>query len=440
VKAFRGGIHPPGKKISGGKKIENAALPPKVIIPLQQHIGAPAQPIVEVGAEVKKGQKIGEASGFVSSMIHASISGKVTEIADYLYPNPLGRTALSVVIESDGEDEWSEDIKPPENVDSLDVQQILSIIREAGIVGMGGATFPTNVKFSIPAGKKIDTIILNGVECEPYATPDHRIMLENSKKILDGLRIMMKIIGIKNGFIGIARNKPDAIQAMQEATRDETNIQIVPLKVRYPQGWENILIKAILDREVPPGDLPLDVGVIVANLGTAAAISDAMRLGYPLIERVVSITGPGIIESKNLRVRVGTPFSDLIEQCGGFKSKASKIVAGGPMMGFAMFDVNVPVVKGTTNILIFSDKDARIQEQQPCIKCGKCVSVCPVGLIPTMIASLSKKGKFEAAEEYFPLDCKECGCCAYICPAKIPLVQLIQSAKADIIARQRRDQ
>jgi len=437
MKRFRGGIHPHDEKMSGSSKIENAELPPKVIIPLQQHVGAPAQPIVEAGEEVKKGQKIAEAGGFVSAMIHASVSGKVTEISDHLYPNPMGRAAPSVIIESDGSDEWAADIVPPDDPDSLDGKQILDMIREAGIVGMGGASFPTNVKLSVPEGKTVDTIILNGVECEPYMTPDHRIMLEEPEKIIDGLNIMMKAIGVTRGFIGIEMNKPDAIAAMKEASKSQASIQISPLEVRFPQGWENMLIKAILDKEVPPGKLPLDVGVVGGNVGTAAAISNAVRLGQPLIERAVSVTGPGITQPSNLRVRVGTPFSDLIEQCGGFKGKVQKVIAGGPMMGFAMFDMSVPVVKGTTNILVLSDKIVKIHESRSCVKCGRCVNVCPVGLVPTMIASLSEKGMFEEAEAYFPLDCKECGCCAYVCPAKISLVQLIQFAKADIMARQR---
>lgn len=437
MKRFRGGIHPHDEKMSGSSKIENAELPPKVIIPLQQHVGAPAQPIVEVGDEVKKGQKIADAGGFVSAMIHASISGKVTEISDYLYPNPMGRAAPSVVIESDGSDEWAEDIVPPDDPDSLDGKQILDIIREAGIVGMGGASFPTNVKLSVPEGKTVDTIILNGVECEPYMTPDHRIMLENPEKIIDGLNLMMKATGVTRGFVGIEMNKPDAIAAMKEACKSQASIKIEPLEVRFPQGWENMLIKAILDKEVPPGKLPLDVGVVVSNVGTAAAISNAVRLGQPLIERAVSVTGPGITQSRNLRVRIGTPFSDLIEQCGGFKGNVQKVIAGGPMMGFAMFDMSVPVVKGTTNILVLSDKIVKIHESRACVKCGRCVNVCPVGLMPTMIASLSEKSMFKEAEAYFPLDCKECGCCAYVCPAKISLVQLIQFAKADIMARQR---
>lgn len=437
MKRFRGGIHPLHNKISGNSRIENANLPSRVIIPLQQHIGAPAQPIVEVSSKVKKGQKIGEAGGFVSSPVHSSISGTVTEISNCLYPNPLGRTSASIIIESDGGDEWAEDIKPHEEPESLDSKQLLNIIREAGIVGMGGAAFPTHVKLSIPEGKKIDTVILNGVECEPYMTADHRLMIEEPEKIIDGLKIIMKVTSVKKGFIGIEMNKPDAIQVMKKAVSSETNIRVVPLKVKYPQGWENMLIKAILNRKVPPGSLPLDIGVLVSNVGTATAVSDAVRLGHPLIERVISVTGSGIAKPRNLRVRIGTLFSDLIEQCGGFKDTPGKIIAGGPMMGFAMFDTNIPVVKGTTNLLVLADKDVKEQIRRMCIKCGSCISVCPAGLMPTMIASLTEKGKMEDAEKYFPMDCKECGCCAYVCPAKIPLVQLIQFAKASITARQR---
>lgn len=436
MKTFRGGIHLHDNKLSGSQKIEDAVLPPKVIIPLQQHIGIPAQPVVEVGSEVKKGQKIGEAAGFVSAMIHASISGKVIEIADYLYPNPLGLKVASVVIESNGSDDWSEDIKPF-NSTNLNGQEILDAIREAGIVGMGGASFPTNVKLSIPEGKKIDSIIVNGVECEPYTTSDHRLMVEEPAKVINGLKLIMKALNLDSSIIGIEVNKPDAISAIREAIGNQTGIKIVPLKIKYPQGWENMIIKAILKKEVPPGGLPLDVGAIVSNVGTVAAISDAIHFGYPLVERIASVTGSGIVRPRNLRVRIGTPFSDLIEQCGGFKGDVRKVIAGGPMMGFAMFDMDVPVTKGTSNILALSDQDAKIFEPRSCIKCGRCVSACPVRLMPTMIASLAQRGKFEEAEEYNPLDCKECGCCTYICPAKIPLGHLIQVAKADIIARQR---
>ena len=263
MKRFRGGVHPCDEKKCSYKPIEDAILPSKIIIPLQQHIGSPAQPVVSVGAEVKKGQKIGESSGFVSSTIHASISGKVLEISNHLYPNPMGRTSLSVVIESDGNDDWHERVKPPDNPDSLDSKRILDIIKEAGIVGMGGATFPTHVKLSVPDGKKIDAVIINGVECEPYMCPDHRLMLEEPEKILYGLKTIMKVLKVENGFIGIENNKPDAIELMKKTTSKDANIKVIPLKVRYPQGWENMLIKSILDRETPPGSLPLDVGVLV---------------------------------------------------------------------------------------------------------------------------------------------------------------------------------
>ena len=280
MKTFRGGVHPDCAKVSGGCEIVSVNLPPRVVIPLQQHIGAPAQPIVEVGDSVKKGQKIGEAGGFVSANIHASISGKVTEIAEYLYPNPQGRKALSVVIESDGKNEWDENIKPhiEDSADSteLDSSRILDIIKEAGIVGMGGATFPTHVKLSIPPGKEIDSVVLNGVECEPYMTPDCRIMWETPEKVVDGLRLIMKAVGVEKGYIGIELNKPEGIKSMKKAASQYSNISVVPLKVKYPQGWENMLIEVILGREVPAGGLPLDIGVVVANVGTAAAISDAV--------------------------------------------------------------------------------------------------------------------------------------------------------------------
>lgn len=435
MRRFSGGVHPHDEKICSDKKIESIALPSKVIIPLQQHIGAPAQPLVKVGDVVKKGQKIGEGSGFVSSNIHASISGKVVEIANHLYPNPAGRTALSVIIESDGNNQWYEGIKPPDNSDFLDSKGILNLIKESGIVGMGGATFPTHVKLSVPDGKKIDSVILNGVECEPYISSDHRLMVEEPEKVIDGLKLIMKVLKVENGFIGIEKNKPDAIEVMKKITANTANIKVIPLKVKYPQGWENMLIKSILNRKVPPGSLPLDVGVLVSNVGTATAISNAIRLGKPMIERIVGLTGPGISQPKNLRVPIGTLFSDLIQQCGGFKGNPVKIIAGGPMMGFALFNSDVPVVKGTSNILVLTQEEA--QTRQVCIRCGRCIRVCPVGLMPTTIAGLTEKGKIDAAEAYFPMDCKECGCCGYVCPAKIPLVQLIQFAKANIVAKQR---
>lgn len=435
IKKFRGGVHPKDQKLSAHKKIENAELPAKVIIPFYQHIGTLARPIIEVGEVVKKGQKIGEATGFVSANIHSSISGKVLSISRNLYP-ALGRSSLAAVIESDGQDEWIEGITPY-NPDLMTEQQILDIILEAGIVGMGGAGFPTHVKLSIPEGKKIDTVLLNGVECEPYVAADHALMLEETEKILDGLKIIMRITKAKNAFIGIEKNKSDAIEIFKSQIGENANIKVVPLKVKYPQGWENMLIKAILHKEVPSNMLPLDFGIVISNVSTAHAISNALRSGQPLIERVVSINGIEIVKPKNLRARIGTLFADLIRQCGGFKDEAGKVIAGGPMMGSSMSDVNVPVAKATNNILVLTKKQVKDLLPKACIRCARCINACPVGLMPRMIALLTQKGIIKEAEKYFPLECKECGCCSYVCPSKIPLVQLIQFAKTDITARQR---
>ncbi|HGE72117.1 TPA: electron transport complex subunit RsxC [Candidatus Poribacteria bacterium] len=435
IKEFHGGIHPKDEKLSAKKKIENAELPAKVIIPLHQHIGTPARPIVEVGEEVKKGQKIGEATGFISANVHSSISGKIISISRNLYP-ALGRTSDAVTIESDGKDEWIENITP-HNPELLTDKQIIDIISEAGIVGMGGAGFPTHAKLSIPEGKRIETVLLNGAECEPYVTADHALMLEESEKIIDGLMIVMQVTKAKQAFIGIEKNKPDAIEIFENILGSDKNIKVAPLKVKYPQGWENMLAKAILHKEIPSNRLPLDFGVIITNVSTAYAISNAVRLGQPLIERIISVNGDGIVEPKNLRVRIGTLFSDIIRQCGDFKKEVAKVIAGGPMMGASMSDINVPIVKGTNNILVLTKEKVKEYEQKPCIRCARCINVCPVGLMPRMIALLTQKGMIKEAEKYFPLDCKECGCCSYVCPSKIPLVQLIQFAKTDIIAKQK---
>lgn len=429
AKTFRGGVHPDDqKRYTAAKPIEVAPVPQKVIIPTRQHIGAPTTPVVKVGDLVKKGQVIAEAQAFVSSPVHASVSGKVTEIAEY--PHPVFGSCPAVVIESDGQDEWIEGLPLERDWEALDVNAIKDIIRQAGIVGMGGATFPTHVKMAPPPEKPIDSLILNAAECEPFLTADHRVMLESAERIVTGMRISMKVLGVNKGYIGIEENKPDAIATMQKATAG-TGIEVVSLKTKYPQGAEKTLIKVVVDREVPSGGLPMDVGVVVQNVGTVVAIADAVQKGLPLIERVTTVTGGAITEPKNLLLRVGTTFAQAIELCGGFKEAPAKLIMGGPMMGMAQCRIDVPVIKGTSGILALSPSDVNAGEEKPCIRCGRCVDACPMGLVPSMLSILGQRGLYEPAkEEYDLLDCVECGSCVYVCPAKRNIVHYIKYLKA----------
>ncbi len=443
---FERGIHPEyQKEITANKPILPAQLPSKVVIPLSQHTGAPAKPEVNIGDEVKRGQAIGSPAGFVSAPVHASISGKVVAITDL--PHPSGRMVTSIVIESDGKDEG---ISFKENVDyiNLGAEDIKAIIKGAGIVGLGGAAFPTNVKLSPPKEKPIDTVILNGAECEPYLTADHRLMVERPQEIVEGLKIIMKTLGVGKGHIGIEVNKPDAIEAMKKAvstmkyavSSEESaysllptpySIEVCALEVKYPQGAEKMLIKAVKGREVPSRGLPMDVGVVVQNVGTALAVYDAVKYGKPLIERVVTITGKGIKEPKNLMVRIGTLVSDVVEQCGGLVNGAVKVIVGGPMMGFAQWTLDVPVIKGTSGILALTEDEYDSSEEYfPCIRCGSCIEVCPMGLNPSMLSILSEKGHYEETKEYNLFDCFECGSCAFVCPANRPMVQFMRLAKS----------
>lgn len=434
AKSFRGGVHPNDRKsYTSGKAIEVAPLPDKVIIPVRQHIGAPCAPIVNKGDLVKKGQIIAKSDAFVSSNIHASISGKVVDIADY--PHPGFGKCLSVVIENDGLDEWIEGIPVERDWQSLNEGELRNIIREAGIVGMGGATFPTHVKLSPPEGKKIDTFILNAAECEPYLTADHRAMLEYADRIVTGVKITMKILSVNKGYVGIENNKPDAIKAMTEAFAG-TGVEVVGLPTKYPQGAEKMLIKVLADREVPSGGLPMDVGVVVQNVGTVIAIADAVCKGIPVIERVTTVTGGAIKEPKNLLLRLGTTFEYAIECCGGFSKTPEKIISGGPMMGFAQSNIDVPVLKGGSGILALSKEDVNAGRESACIRCGRCIEACPMGLNPSMLSILGQRGLFEEAKEEFNLlDCVECGSCVYGCPAKRNIVQYIRYCKAQNAAK-----
>lgn len=437
LRTFEHGIHPSySKELTQNKKIEKAILPKKVVIPLQQHIGAPCKPLIKKGDAVAEGQKIGEATTFVTAPVHSSISGKVKEIERLPYPG--GGKVLSVIIEGDGAiKEWSNSTDIGLSLGMYTPEALRTIIKEAGIVGMGGAAFPTHVKISPPKDKKIDAFILNGCECEPYLTSDHRLMVEESEKIVWGMKTLMKAVGVENGYIGIEDNKPDAIEAVDRITKD-SNIKVVVLETKYPQGAEKMLIKAILNRKVPVGKLPMDVGVVVNNVGTAYAVYEAIKYNKPLIERIVTVSGNGVKEPKNLRVRVGTSFEDVLNQCGGItKDNERAVLHGGPMMGISQTTLEVPVVKGTSGITVLSGEVIKPAKYEPCIRCGGCVEVCPVNLMPYKLGDFGRLYRLDEFKAWGGLTCIECGCCSYTCPSKRPLLQWIRVGKVKVREREK---
>ncbi len=428
---FNGGVHPDdAKSLSKTCTIDQKPLPSEVVLPVSQHIGAPARIIVEKDQTVSKGQVVAEAGGFVSVPVHASISGTVKAVEPR--NTPVGKRILSVIIEGDGEDRWAEGLNTKRDILSLKPEDKLNIIRDTGIVGLGGAAFPTHVKLSPPGDKPIDTVIINGVECEPYSTCDHRLMLERPGDIVEGLKIIMEILNCKRGYIGIESNKPDAIKVMQDAVVDSNGISVEKLKVKYPQGGEKQLIYAITKRKVPAGGLPMDVGCVVQNVGTAAAIYDAVALGKPLIERVVTITGKGIVKPANVLARMGDSFASLIEYAGGYSEKAAKLIMGGPMMGISQFTDDVPVIKGVSCLLVMEEDEVDTGEQLPCISCARCVDVCPMRLMPSTLGTLVEYEHWDDLKDYAILDCIECGACSYICPVKRKLVEYIKFGKAKL--------
>jgi len=428
-----GGVHPAENKLSAGKAIEKLALPKSVFIPLAQHIGAPAQVLVKKGDQVKAGQLIAQAGGFVSSNIHSSVSGTVRKVD--LAPDSTGYPKQGVFIEVGG-DEWDEKINRDETLIenfNPDSKEIIDLIRKAGIVGLGGATFPTHVKLIPPQGMKAEVLIINGVECEPYLTSDHRLMLEKGKEILVGIRILMCALHVNKAFIGIENNKKDAIAQLSGLAGSTAQaVEVVPLKVKYPQGGEKQLIKAVTGREVPSGALPIAVGAVVSNVGTAFAVYEAVLKNKPLIERVVTVTGKSLKNPSNFLVRIGTPVQDLIEAAGGLPEDTGKIISGGPMMGKAIASPDVPVTKGTSGILLMPESESVRKPVQTCIRCGRCVTVCPMGLEPYFLMTVSEKHIWDKAESNRVMDCIECGSCSFTCPADRPLLDYIRQGKGKV--------
>ncbi len=425
----KGGVHPPEHKLSADRPIEVLSLPSRVVVPVVQHLGAPAEPVVQRGDEVKVGQLLARGNGFVTAHVHSPVSGKVFRIDKRFDASGYKRT--SVIIDVEGDD-WLPEIDRSEEVVreiTATREEIIDRIREAGIVGMGGATFPTHVKLNVPRGKKAEILIINGVECEPYLTADHRLMLERPAELIVGTRILMKALGVEHAVIGIESNKPDAIDLLTQMVSEEKGITVQPLKVKYPQGGEKQLIKAITGREVPSGGLPVDVGAVVHNVGTTVAAYEAVQKNKPLIERVVTVTGVSLQRPSNFLVRIGTPVSALIEAAGGLPDDTGKVVLGGPMMGKAVSKLDIPVTKGTSGVLIIPDEEAHRRPVQPCIRCARCVSVCPMGLEPYLLMDLGVRQMFERARDERVMDCIECGSCSYICPADRPLLDYIRLDK-----------
>ncbi len=440
MKTFKlGGVHPEENKLSAGAAIEILPLPEKVFIPVSQSLGAPSKLIVEKGAIVKTGQLIAKGEAFISANVHSSVSGKVSRIEEVTDTSGYRRTAVVIDVEGD---EWDEQIDCSKEVKAEIThsrEEIVRKISEMGVVGLGGATFPSHVKLMVPEGKKAENLLINGVECEPYLTSDHRLMLERSREMLIGIQILMKGLDVKKAYIGIEKNKPDAIDHLEKLVAEYPGIEVVPLKVKYPQGGEKQLIKAITGREVPSGKLPIEVGCVVNNVGTALAVYEAVQKNKPLVERVVTVTGKSLEKPSNLLVRIGTPVSKLIEFAGGLPADTGKVINGGPMMGKALTSLEVPVVKGTSGLLIMPEKESRRMPVVNCIRCARCISVCPMGLEPVLLAQLSENQMFETAEKERILDCIECGSCHFTCPAGRPLLDYLRLGKnkVGIIIRNR---
>lgn len=427
-----GGVHPHENKFSAHQPIITAAVPEKAVILLGQHIGAPAKPVVAKGDVVKVGTLIAEANGFVSAAVHSSVSGKVAKIDSIVDASGYARPAIFIDVDGD---EWEENIdRTPDLIKecALSPEEIVKKIANAGIVGLGGACFPTQVKLTPPPTAKAECIIINAVECEPYLTADHQLMLEHAEEIMVGVNILMKAVKVNKAFIGIENNKPDAIELMTKVASGYAGITVVPLKVQYPQGGEKQLIDAVMSRQVASGALPISVGAVVQNVGTAFAVYEAVQKNKPLFERVITVTGRSVQKPSNFMARIGTPMKQLIEASGGLPEDTGKIISGGPMMGKALVNMDVPTAKGSSGILIMNEKEAKRGERKSCIRCAKCVGACPMGLEPYLLSVLAENGDFERMENERIMDCIECGSCQFTCPARLPLLDYCRLGKGKV--------
>lgn len=426
AKTFRGGVHPhEAKELSSHKALEEMPAPKKVVIPISQHIGKPAEVLVKKKDTVKAGTLLAKASGFISANIHSPIAGTVKSIGIFENINGKPQIAVEILGDDSGETEYMEPLNP----DTVTPDDIRKRVQEAGIVGQGGAAFPSNVKLSPPPGKKLDAVILNGCECEPYLTRDDRFMIERTDDLMSGLKMAMRAVGVEQGRIGIEDNKPKAIEALKNAAAKHKGIIIDIVKTKYPQGAEKMLIKAAVGRSVPPGKLPMEVGVVIHNIGTILAIYDAVTKGIPAITAAMTVSGKGIKEPKNLIVPVGTSLEEIVDFCGGMSPDTDKIIVGGPMMGVAQYDLKATVQKATSGLLLLTDEEVGHAEETPCVRCGNCVSVCPVGLVPTALIKYAQYKRPEDSVAYGIWNCMECGSCQYNCPANIPLVQWLRIGK-----------
>jgi len=432
LKTFRlGGIHPTENKLSAHAVIQAMEFPKRAAVPVSQHLGVPAKPLVKRGDMVKTGQMIAKGEAFISANVHSPFTGKVFRVEEVLDSTGFRRTAVIIDVQ---EDEWEEGIDTSTEIKkeiNTSPAEIVNKIHELGVVGMGGATFPTHVKYMVPDGKQVEYLIINGVECEPYLTSDHRLMLEHGEEMMIGVSILMMGLKVKKCIIGVENNKPDAIEHLRNIAQKFTGISVEPLKVQYPQGGEKQLIDALLGRQVPAGKLPLDVGCVVNNVGTCFAVYEAIQKNKPLIERVVTVTGKTVAKPSNFKVRIGTPISNLIEKAGGDIAASGKIINGGPMMGKALVTVDVPVTKGTSGVLMMAKAESKRNQETNCIRCGKCTTVCPQGLEPHLLKVIAKRHDSESCENERIMDCIECGSCVYTCPANIPLLDFIRMGKAN---------